>query len=58
MSHVKFTESRYTIRPGAPLPHPSPDGLRDHVRRGDAGPCDTDAAPHLWLDGHNCQPPL
>ena len=18
---------------------------------------DTDAAPHLWLDGHNCQPP-
>jgi len=55
---VKFTESRYTIRPGAPLPHPSPDGLRDHVRRGDAGPCDTDAAPHLWLDGHNCQPPL
>lgn len=57
-----------------------PDGVRDHVRRVDAGPCDcvragrssqdpargavphekkrdTDAAPHLWLDGHNCQPP-
>src|SRR5678815_4213868 len=25
---VKFTESRYTIRPSAPLPHPSPSSGR------------------------------